>query len=65
MRSQSGEVDVFERSDDFSIPPREGGTKAESHAEREDSAYLNQSISFSALGKRRAPERSGEAQSEA
>jgi len=53
-------VDVFERSDDHV----KAGAKAESHAEREDSVSLNQSLSFSALGERRAPERSDEAQSE-
>jgi hypothetical protein len=35
------------------------------HAEREDSAFLNQYSSSGALDERRAPERSDEAQSEA
>lgn len=41
------------------------GLERSLHAKREDSAYLNQYLSFSALDERRAPERSDEAQSEA
>ena len=51
---------MFERSDDHME-----GEKAESHAEREDSACLNEYPSFGALDERNPSERSDAAWSEA
>jgi len=53
-------VDVFERSDDHVEGPQRS-----LHAQREDSAFLKQSLSFGALDERSAPERSDEVRSEA
>ncbi len=57
---QSGGVDVFERSDDHVEGPQRS-----LHAQREDSAFLNQYSSFGALDKRSAPRAERRSASEA